>query len=199
MIYKFWMNADYFDNIDGVVLEDSNIETILYKEYKKGWFKLAFEKGVEIDLSLLPEIKFYHNLQKGQVFSEILINVFGLTIVSESIRQAFMRNGISGIQYIPITIEEIREGEIKHGYYILNFLNVVDAINLQYSEYEYLEKYNIYTSWGNRICFEEQKISKLDIFKDKKSPKSIFVSEKVKHIFTQQNWEEANFTLLDSR
>lgn len=196
MIFKFWLNADFFDKQNSLVLDDSNIKDIEYAEFKKGWFKLAFEKGKLIDISELPEIYFYYSSSKGNQSNVILLNSFGLTIVHDTVRQVFLENKVTGIQYIPITIKDRDSKNCVEGYYILNFLNVVDAINLELSEYDYFADYNIYTFWGNRICFNGNKVNKLDIFKDVKSPKSIFVSQKIKDIFSKNGWAEMNFTPL---
>lgn len=196
MIFKFWLNPDYFDKQDSLILDDSNIRDIQYKRYKKGWFKLAFERGVEVDLSILPEINFYYSSSKGNQFDMFLLNSFGLIIVSAKVKQVFLEDEVTGLQYIPVNIEDKDQKIPTKKYYLLNFLNVVDAINLEYSQYDYFEKYDIYTFWGNRICFNHFRVVNLDIFKDIKSPKSIFVSQKIKDIFYQHKWEEMNFTAL---
>ncbi|MDG3132764.1 hypothetical protein MKL26_07020 [Streptococcus suis] len=196
MIYKFWIDADYFDNIDAVILDDSNIADIQYKSFRKGWFKLAFESGNDIDLSLLPDIKFYYDSLKGNIFSEVLINAFGVVIVSNCIKETFIEEGILGIQYIPITIEDRSGSRVCDDYYIINFLDIIDSINLDLSTYDYLEEYNMYTFFGNSICFNKKSIEGHDIFKDVKAIKSIFVSETVKNVFIKMGWKGINFTPL---
>lgn len=197
MIFKFWLNADFYDQQNSLILDDSNIKDIEYGGFRKGWFKLVFEKGKVIDISELPEIYFYYSSSKGKQFDVVLLNSFGLTIVNDTVKQLFLENKVTGIQYIPITIKDRDCGNDVTDYCLLNFLNVVDAINLEFSEYDYFEEYNIYTFWGNKICFNGYQVEELDIFKDIKSPKSIFVSQKIKDLFYQNRWAEINFTPLE--
>lgn len=197
MIYEFWSNADFFDEISSVYLIDSNIDTISYRGYSNKQFKLIFESGHKLDDSQLPELTFYYEESQGDIFTELLLNVYGLTIVSKLVKKIFVENQIQGVQYVPITIKSRDRKTVNKNYYIINFLSITDAINLEYSDYIFHEKYDIYSFWSNQICFDEQKIGTVDIFKDLKSLKAVFVSSRVKKIFTDNNWLEMNFTPLE--
>ncbi|MBS4770398.1 hypothetical protein KG090_04330 [Carnobacteriaceae bacterium zg-ZUI240] len=197
MIYKLWLNADYLEKINHVLLNNSNIKEIEYPGYKKGWFNHAFNEGKMIDMSLIPELKFYYNSTKGDVFTEILQSVYHIIIVSKKVKKIFDFNGVIHLQYIPIVIEDTHLGNINTEYYVVNFLKKIDGINLEHSRYDYFEKYDVYTFLGNYICFNKEKIQNLDIFKDLKYNSTVFVSEKIKKIFNENNWQEMNFTPMD--
>lgn len=197
MIYKFWDNADFFESINCLMIKKGNISEMDYPGYKKGWFNYAFNEGKRIDTTLIPDFKFYYDAKEGDVFTEVLLNVHGLLIVSKAVKQVFDENDVKYLQYIPIEIEEQNTGITNTDYYIVNCLQRIDGINLEYSRYDHLEEYDMYTFWGNYICFNKAKIEGLDLFKDVKAPNAIFVSEKIKNIFKENNWQTMNFTPMD--
>ncbi|HFI0712815.1 TPA: hypothetical protein ACGO5E_002139, partial [Streptococcus suis] len=151
MIYKFGRNANFLDTTSVVILDDSNIKEVCYLDYKKGWFKLAFIAGEMLELSLIPELIFYYNSSVGGEFYETIINAFGLLTIRSDVMEAFIENGVTGLQYIPIIIEDKETGYRNTDYYIVNFLTQLDAVNLEFSKFNYNAKYNMYSFWGNRI------------------------------------------------
>ncbi|MCW6664443.1 hypothetical protein NHG32_01990 [Aerococcaceae bacterium NML191219] len=197
MIYKFWRNGDFLDTINFLRLNNGNIDEMDYPGYKKGWFNYAFNEGKCIDTTLIPDFKFYYDAKEGDVFTEVLLNVHSLLIVSKAVKQVFDENDVKYLQYIPIEIEELNTGITNTDYYIVNCLQRIDGINLEHSRYDHLEEYDMYTFWGNQICFNKDKVESLDVFKDVKAPNSIFVSEKIKNIFKENNWQTMNFTPMD--
>lgn len=197
MIYKFWKNADYLNSMNNVILTSGNIDEIQYSGYKQGWSHYAFSKGKKIDTSLFSELKFYYDSTNGDIFTEILQNVYSLLIVSKKVKQLFDEQNIEYLQYIPIEIKEMNTGVVHNDYYVVNFLKKIDGINLERSQYDYLEEYDIYTFWGNHICFYKDKVQNIDVFLDDKASFTIFVSEKIRKIFKENNWQEMNFTPMD--
>ncbi|CYU62568.1 hypothetical protein HO663_05925 [Streptococcus suis] len=197
MIYKFGRNANFLDTTSVVILDDSNIKEVCYLDYKKGWFKLAFKAGKMLELSLIPELIFYYNSSAGGEFYETIINAFGLLTIRSDVMEAFIENGVTGLQYIPIIIEDKETGYRNTDYYIVNFLIQLDAVNLEFSKYNYNAKYNMYSFWGNRISFNSHIIDGIDIFIDKKASMSVFVSEKIRQIFIKKKWHTMIFNELN--
>ncbi|WP_161948109.1 hypothetical protein, partial [Streptococcus suis] len=97
---------NFLDTTSVVILDDSNIKEVCYLDYKKGWFKLAFKAGEMLELSLIPELIFYYNSSVGGEFYETIINAFGLLTIRSDVMEAFKENGVTGLQYIPIIIED---------------------------------------------------------------------------------------------
>ena len=120
MIYKFWDNADFFESINCLMIKKGNISEMDYPGYKKGWFNYAFNEGKRIDTTLIPDFKFYYDAKEGDVFTEVLLNVHGLLIVSKAVKQVFDENDVQYLQYIPIEIEEQNTGITNTDYYIVN-------------------------------------------------------------------------------
>ncbi|MGT2964053.1 imm11 family protein [Streptococcus acidominimus] len=139
---------------------------------------------------------FYYSYAKGWEFYETVINAFSLLTIRTDVKEALVENGITNVQYIPVIIEDIDTGEQNTDYYVVNFLTKLDAVNLDNSQFYYNPKYNSYSFLGNCIYFNSNIIDGVDIFIDIKASMSIFVSEKVKQIFKDNNWQTMNFTQL---
>lgn len=132
-------------------------------------------------------ISFYFNSCEGNEMTDFIDNVFGWTIVSERFKNIMETNNIDGFQYLPTTVIN-KDNNKSEKCYVLNMIKVVDAIDLDNSEYiESRVKVFI-----NRVI-NKDKINGEDVFKLKEDYDSIIISEKVKLIIENNKFTGFSF------
>ncbi|MEF9920500.1 MAG: hypothetical protein RR741_05220 [Erysipelotrichaceae bacterium] len=179
------LNTDQYPIYAGV----SNLEEIKYRDIKQGWFVhvLTEMKGEEI--KDWPLVDFYYASDVSIVESENLLNIDDWPIIHASVMEEFKKKHIEGIQYLPIRLVDTVTHKVNHNYYVMNILNWIDPIDMKKSEYEYDEEYNFYSFLPPKTYFLEEKCKEYDIFKCTKMPIGIYVSDKIKKIFDDNNWD----------
>ncbi len=139
-------------------------------------------------------IKFYYDVNEGDVWTDFLANDKGWFIVSEKLR-LILQGLNSEIQFIDILICDNDGTTVDRKYYIANIVKVVDALCLEKSDYfeTYIEgRGTIYTV--SKYGIYENKTECADIFKlDNWQQIPIFVSETFKKTIEDNNCTGMSF------
>ncbi|MCK4261255.1 MAG: hypothetical protein KAX49_19940 [Halanaerobiales bacterium] len=145
------------------------------------------EKGKSID-HWDSRITLYYDPMEGNKETDFLGNDLGWLIVSEKVKKILEEGQIEGIQYLPIKILNKKTNQYLKNYYVVNICNLVDALNLDQSEYDVFEldenekiiSVKLFAVNGNQL-------KRIDIFKLKDDNIPKFVSERVKKILMKYN------------
>lgn len=197
MIYELLDNDDLLDERQGsskrpIYAAESNMDDIEYKDVKKGYFGYLIKDGKE--LSDLPEIKFYYSSKVSKLKTAYLLSHRDdWPIIHQIVKDEFDVQGITNIQYIPITLVDIDTEEEIHEYYAMNILNHIEAIDLEKSEYDYDAEFDKYWFMPRSIYLDPSICEGHDIFRASKDPMSLYVSQKIKNIITVNNWTGFSF------
>ena len=191
MFYELLDNDDLLDEPVGgikrpIYAAESNLDDVEYKDVKKGYFSHLIADGKKLDS--LPELKFYYSSKVSSLKTEYLINHEQWPIVHEKVMKEFKSLKLSHIQYIPITLIDIDTNQECHEYYAMNILDCIEAIDLEKSEYDYDEEFNVYWFMPRSIYLNRSACSGHNIFRATKHSASLYVSEKVKSIIENHNW-----------
>lgn len=131
--------------------------------------------------SEISSITFYYDEEEGSVWTDYLANDKGWFIVSERLKSLLQKMN-SDIQFIDVSIYDIKGANTEKKYCIANIIKVVDALCLDKSDYfeTYIEgKGMIYSV--SKYGIYENKTEGADIFKlDNWQQVPIFVSETFK-------------------
>lgn len=169
-----------------IYAEKSNLKNIEYPNIKKGWFEYIIINGKKIDD--WPNVEFYYSSKASNLESEYLLNAASLPIIHKKVQQKFEQEGIEGIQYLPIKLIDVVTNEINLNYVVMNVLNMIEAYDMQKSEYNYDEKTNSYWFLPHTTYLDKEVCSNYDIFRCNKDTIPIYVSEKIKEIIKTEKW-----------
>lgn len=194
MYYTLSFNMDKIDETIGtnsypIYAEVSNVKEIRYEDMNQGSFRNVFLHMKGKKLENWPIIDFYYTSNVSTLENEYLNNVNGWLIVHQVVRDAFEKNQIMGIQFLPVRVVDITSHNVNNNYYAMNLLNWIDPIDMRKSKYKYNEKYDVYTFFPHATYLIEEKCQKYDIFRCIKSHASIYISDKIKKIFDDNNWD----------
>ncbi|GAC43584.1 imm11 family protein [Paenibacillus popilliae] len=136
-------------------------------------------------------ITFYFNPQDGNRCTDYLANNLGWFIVSKKVKDIINILG-EDVQYLPVNVVDFESNSRIEEYFVANVLEVVDALNLEISDYSVmdLDGEKIYSV--RKYAFSEDKINNKNLFKLKGDEIPLFVSETFK-----QSVEESNITGCD--
>jgi len=191
VIYELNHDIEHYDEdvkkgTNTIYANRSNLKEIEYVGIKKGYFKYIITDGKYIDD--WPKVEFYYNSKTSSLESEYLVNIVSWPIIHKKVKEEFEKQGITGIQYLPIKlIDEITNKE-SNDYVVMNVLNMIEAIDLEKSEYKYNEKYDFYSFIPVTTYFDEEVCGKYDIFRASKDKIDIYVSQKIKDIVESNGW-----------
>ena len=198
MIYELKTNSDLLDELPGsdkrpIYAAESNLDDIEYNDVKKEYFGYLIKDGKE--LTDLPEIKFYYSSKVSKLKTAYLLNHrIDWPIVHQTVKEEFENQSIqSKIQYIPITLVDIDTDDEIHEYYAMNILNHIEAIDLDNSEHDYDEEFNVYWFMPRRIYLDELICKGHDIFRPSKDTGYVYVSQKVKDLIEKHEWTGFKF------
>ncbi|WP_231277958.1 Imm43 family immunity protein [Clostridium botulinum] len=133
-------------------------------------------------------ISFYFNPCEGSEMTDFICNTFSWTIVSERFKNVMETNNITGFQYLTTTVIN-KDNNKSEKYYVLNVIKVLDAINLDKSEYIDIPGVKTFIT---RVI-NKDKINGEDVFKLKEDHISIIISEKVKSIIEDNKFTGFSF------
>jgi len=126
---------------------------------------------------------------------DVLQNVLGMPIYSSSVRQAFEKASIGGIQYLPVHILRPDNGEIE-GFSIANILNLIPCLDWAHSIYRKWEgRPGVIRSY-TRLVVSRSLLEGFDIVRMYEFKLNIYVSERVRNIFEQNKFSGYEFDPL---
>lgn len=137
----------------------------------------------EVFESLDSSIFFYANPDGD--FEDYLNNTLTLPLISEKFKGVLESLGVTGVQYFPIAIKNSKTKEHLVTYWLVNILNLPDALDLNLSRYrEFYEDVNKVMGLTHPVLIGE-KIKDQDILRVQKARVGIFVSKKLKDKITR--------------
>lgn len=198
MIYKLSFDMERIDSaiIEGtntIFAEKSNLNEIEYPGIKKGFFTNTIFYREANEILDWPNIEFYYSSLASNLESEYLLNASRWPIVHKKVQEEFTRQQIEGIQYLPINLIDVVTNNVNKNYVVMNILNFIDAIDLEKSEFIYIEKYDAYSFLPHATYLDKEICRNYDIFRAIKSPEAVYVSQKVKNIIEENNWVGFDF------
>ena len=86
------------------------------------------------------EVRFKYNSEEGDVLSDYIANVYRWLVVSKKFRE-LIEQIVDGnaIQYLSTKLIDTKNNEENTEYRIANLLDVVDALDLEHSQYDLFE------------------------------------------------------------
>jgi hypothetical protein len=137
---------------------------------------------------------------EGQL-QDVLPNHLALHIFSAKLRAAFEKNGIKGVQFLPVRIFRYTGEEVK-GYAIANILYLLPALDLKESSYDvfpdddFLPERRGKIRWISKIVLRRPVIDSYDIFRLAENEVKIVASENFKNIFDSNSFSGYSFNEL---
>lgn len=174
-----------------IYAETTNIDEIVYKNIKKGFFDNIILAPRVIDS--WPDVEFYYSSKAFNREGEYLLNVKRWPIVHISVMEEFVKKEINGLQFFPIKLIDVVTQDINANYVVMYIKNFIDAFDMEKSKYKYNEKYDFYTFIPKETYLNKSICSEYDIFRCSKSVATIYVSEKIKKIAEDNHWTGFSF------
>lgn len=136
---------------------------------------------------------FVFNPSEGDRLTDYLANNLGWFIVSTRFKRVLYDLNEDGVQYLPIKVVNSEDKTVLNDYYVANVINVVDAINLEYSDYSVINfgDEKIYSI--RKYALNKKAIKINHLFKLKGFEIPIFVSELLKELVTKNNITGCDF------
>lgn len=174
----FKIILDTTDDIDVVVNCENTLGFEQY-ELKEGNFLKNWNEN----------ITFYFNLHDGNRFTDYLANNLGWFIVSKKFKNLINKIEDEGVQFLPVNVVDIESKTRLEDdeYFVANVLEVVDALNLENSDYSLmdLDGEKIYSV--RKYAVTKEKINDKNIFKLKGDEIPLFVSETFKQLVEESD------------
>lgn len=103
---------------------------------------LIWETGMPIDTNDidLSRLEFTCETLPSKSMTDFALSDAGCIVVSEKLKNALDENQIDNIDYYPATVVLPKEDSTQSGYYAANIKGLVDAIDLDKSEYRAIER-----------------------------------------------------------
>lgn len=163
-----------------------------------GFDEHSFIKGKEIDnwndsIFLRSSKKKYDGTPDDVVQNGSMIPVFSERLVDE-----LNKEGICGVQYLPIRIFNSKN-ESYNGFYIANFINFIEAFNYEKSIFNrFSEDFPNPNVRGEiagvmKFVLDKDRLEGLDVIRLKEYKRRFFVSEKFKMIFDKNKFSGYSF------
>ncbi|MGG3844724.1 imm11 family protein [Aeribacillus composti] len=174
-----------------LMYDSDDRDVVAYCIDTKGFEQYELSEGKYIH-NWNSEITFYFDPKEGERLTDYLANNLGWFIVSERFK-AILEKVDDGIQYLPINVVIKGENKILKGFSVANILNVVDALNLENSDYSVfeLDGESIYSIKKYALCKEA--IQSKHIIKLKGDEIPIFISEELRELIEKNNITGCDF------
>lgn len=128
------------------------------------------------------EVVLEYNPNNGNIMTDYVANVYRWLIVSNKFRSEIKEIVSDKIQYLPIKIVNSINKEENSLYQVANILDVVDALDLDSSQYDIFELDDEKIISVEKYALKKTKIQEHHIFRLKNDTIPVFVSEKIKNI-----------------
>jgi hypothetical protein len=171
-----------------LILHDSNDnDVVVHCENTHGFEQYELKEGNFIE-NWNDNITFHFNLHDGNIFTDYLANNLGWFIVSKKFQDLIKRIE-ADVQFLPVNVVDFESKyQIeKDEYFIANVLGMVDALNLENSDYSVmdLDGKKIYSV--RKYAVAEDKINNKNLFKLKEDEIPLFVSETFKQLVEESS------------
>jgi hypothetical protein len=177
-----------------LILDDSNEKDVVcHCEETFGFEQYELKEGKFIE-NWNKNITFYYNPKEGDILTDYLANNLGWFIVSKKFKDIINELGTSEIQYLPVNIVDLESNSNKNIYYVANVLEVVDAIDLEHSDYSVMELDNEKIYSIRKYALKQEGIINKDLFKLNGDEIPLFVSESFKHSVETYNITGCDFS-----
>lgn len=191
MFYKLVFDMERIDEsikegTNTIYAEQDNLKEIEYPGIKTGFFRHILTTGKTI--KDWPNVEFYYSSKASNLENEYLLNATSWPIIHKKVKKGFNKQGINGIQYLPIKLIDVVTDIVNEDYLVMNVLNIIEAIDLEKSEYSHNEKFDLYTFLPPTTYLDKQICQNHDIFRASKSKQGIYVSQKIKDIIEKNQW-----------
>lgn len=196
MFYKLTFDMDNVDEsikggTNAIYAETTNMDEIVYKDIKKGFFdNIILAPRV---INEWPNVEFYYSSKVSVLESDYLLNIKRWPIIHIRVMEEFNREGITGVQYFPIKLVDVVTRKINQNYVLMYIENFIDAFDMDKSKYMYNEKYDFYSFIPKETYLNKSICAGYDIFRCSKSVSSIYVSEKMRKIIEHNRWTGFDF------
>lgn len=129
------------------------------------------------------EVRFKYNSEEGDVLSDYIANVYRWLVVSKKFRE-LIEGIVDGntIQYLSTKLIDTKNNVENTEYRIANLLDVVDALDLEHSQYDLFELDNEKIISVEKYALKEKMVLGHDIFRLKDDTIPIFISERIRDI-----------------
>lgn len=193
MIYELVFDMERIDmsikaGTNTIFAERSNMDNITSYGVKEGFFDNIIYKDNILEERDWPNVKFYFSSNGSNLESEYLLNSKSWPIIHKKVQVEFEKNGILGVQYLPIQLVDVETNRINNNFVVMNILNFIEGYDLNKSKYIYTEEYDFYSFLPNATYLDTKVCERYDIFRCTKSVSSIYVSENIKNLIQKHNW-----------
>lgn len=166
-----------------LILDDSNDnDVVVHCEDTLGFEQYELKEGNFLE-NWNDNITFYFNLHDGNRFTDYLANNLGWFIVSKKLKDIIKKVG-GDVQFLSVNVVDFESrSKIENDeYFVANVLGIVDALNLENSDYSVmdLDGEKIYSV--RKYAVTEDEINKKSLFKLKRDEIPLFVSETFKQL-----------------
>lgn len=171
-----------------LILDDSNDnDVVVHCEDTHGFEQYELKEGNFLE-NWNDNITFYFNLHDGNRFTDYLANNLGWFIVSKKFKD-LIKKIEEDVQFLPVNVVDF-ESKYKienDEYFVANVLGIVDALNLENSDYSVmdLDGEKIYSV--RKYAVSEDKINNKNLFKLRGDEIPLFVSETFKQLVEESN------------
>lgn len=149
----------------------------------------SVERGILIG-NWNEKISFYSDEVEGSIFTDYVCNDLVWFIISEKFKIALEEIKVEGLQYLPVSIVNKRNGVRLGNYYVINICNLIDAIDIEESEcFEIGNGLYSFITYAIR----KEKANGLDIFRTKQDNIPIFISERIRNVIKSNNITGCDF------
>lgn len=174
----FKLLYDYNNDTDAICCESNELYDVDRYDVEKGIFINNWDDG----------ITFYYDPQEGDRETDYLGNDLGWLIISEKLKLVLENHKIMGIQYLPIKVKNKLDSKQLNNYYVANIYNLVDALDLQKSDYSIFELDENEKIFSVKVhVLEEEKLKGLDIFRLKEDHIPKFVSKNIVNLIKEND------------
>lgn len=156
--------------------DDSNENVIVCKKVNlKGFNEYQLNNAVHIDT--WPQgVTFYFDEGNSE---DYLGNSMGWLLFSARIQKALLELGIKNIQFLPVKVENTKNGAKLEGFSVLNILDSITALDREHATYEQ-DKKNPEYPIIIKPALRYEHIRNIDIFRLREQPILVFVSQRIK-------------------
>jgi len=158
---------------------DFNMYDVTSGSYINNWDKIVTFTFSESDVSEL---------------TDYICNDFGWIIVSDNFKKAFENEGMTGIQFLQVSVVN-KDNDMEVGiYYVANIINLIAAVDMEKSEYFELapDRYSFVS-----FVLKEETIRDFDIFRLKEYDVQAFASERFKKMIKNNKLIGFNFNKVE--
>ena len=169
-----------------IYANETNIDDIECEGLKKKSLHRCLYKNMLF--SEWPNVEFYYDSQKANIGLEWLGNIYDWPIIHKKLMNRLIEMEVSGVEYYPIKLIDKRTGSLNSDYVLMYVRNFIEAYDMEESEYDYIEKMNVYVFKPHGIVMNQDECSKYDIFRCNKFVSIIYVSQRVRDEIISNGW-----------